>query len=100
MSDALSEDACQLLNWARKIVLLSQSDYLLHYNNRLSATAKRQLRTFPGINEQPTTSTFPWNRIQSEQIQLQEHSPPLPNALPPDLPEPNTEVGEDNQESE
>ena len=81
---SLPEDACQLMLYCRTVAVLTEEAFLAHYQNQLSQTAKRQLRTFPAINSNQRICTFPWNPPTPSGIvqSWQEHSPALSQSVP------------------
>lgn len=58
MDDTISEQAYQVLNWARKIAVMNKQERSAHFK-KLSKTAKKQLASIPVINSQPKTASFP-----------------------------------------
>jgi hypothetical protein len=59
MDDTISEQAYQVLNWARKIAVMNKQELSAHFK-KLSKTAKKQLASLPVINSQPKTASFPF----------------------------------------
>jgi hypothetical protein len=80
----LPEPACQLMLYCRAVAVMTEEEFLGHYQNKLSLTAKRQLRSFPAINSNPTRCSFPWNPVGTL-VTRQEPSPALSNSVPSDL---------------
>lgn len=81
----LTTQAKQLLNWARKASLLNEEEFTKEYNE-FSATARKQIASFPLINAMPTDCTFPWmpntTRNLPTYTALPPITPPLTEALP------------------
>jgi hypothetical protein len=81
----IPEQACQLMVYCRAIAVMTEEEFLDHYRNKLSQTAKRQLKSFPAINSQPRRCLFPWNPAGIVESR-QEPSPALSNSVPSILP--------------
>ena len=81
----LTNEAKQLLNWARKAALLNEEEFTKEYNE-FSATARKQIASFPLINSMARVCTFPWipsiTRNLPNYTVLPPITPPLTEALP------------------
>jgi hypothetical protein len=82
---SLPEPACQLMLYCRSVALMSEEEFLAHYLNQLSSTAKRQLQSYPVINSKSRSCTFPWNPSGSVESR-QEPSPAISYSVPSTLP--------------
>ncbi|KAJ2995209.1 hypothetical protein HDV02_000938 [Globomyces sp. JEL0801] len=56
MDDTISEQAYQVLNWARKIAVMNKQERSAHFKK----LSKKQLASLPVINSQPKTASFPF----------------------------------------
>ena len=59
MEDTISDQEYQILNWARKMVVMDKHELSTHFK-KLSKTSKKHLLAIPVINSQPLTATFPF----------------------------------------
>jgi hypothetical protein len=80
----LTAQAKQLLNWARKIAIMNEDDFSTEYNE-FSATAKKQIASFPLINTMSADCSFPWILNTTRNLPtysvLPPITPPLTEAL-------------------
>lgn len=73
----MTDEAAQLINWARQIAIMTETQFLRHYNHQLSITARRQLATFPAVNYQEKTCAFPW--VPTGTVNITQERTPSPD---------------------
>ena len=83
-----SNEAFKIMNFCRKVAVMSQEDWIREYRSNLTGTEKRKLATIRCINSNPITCLFPWDPTTNTAVNPQERTPPMPNAVPPNLPLP------------
>lgn len=67
----MTEPAAQVMNWAKELAVMTESQYLTNYNT-LSATARKQLATFPQVKYSQKTCLFPWRHSTFDAAAIQE----------------------------
>lgn len=87
-----SNEAFKIMNFCRKVAVMSQEDWIREYRNNLTGSDRRKLATIRYINSNPIICLFPWDPTTNTADNPQERTPPLANAVPPNLPVPDQPI--------
>ena len=78
-----TNEALKIMNFCRKVAVMSQEDWIREYRSNLTGTDKRKLATIRYISSNPIICQFPWDPTTNTAVNPQERTPPMPNAVPP-----------------